>query len=213
MAPPLVGELGDALGAQNVAANINAPAVVVTKAGNGNVDSADRFISCGSKCTAFYSMGTPVTLSAKPGSGSVFSGWGGACGGNEPTCSVMVNDALNVTAAFVVAPAPAPAPGGGGGGGGGVVAPGNFTLKVSVSNSGTITSDVGGINCGLACSATVAAGAVVVLTATPPAGKTFTGWSGACLRKRTSANSRSAIPRGREQLRPFRALVTKNQHS
>jgi uncharacterized repeat protein (TIGR02543 family) len=51
---------------------------------------------------------------------------------------------------------------------------------VGISNKGTVTSNIGGINCPGTCSAKVPQGSVVVLTATPPAGLTFLGWTGAC---------------------------------
>jgi hypothetical protein len=47
------------------------------------------------------------------------------------------------------------------------------------AGSGTVTSSPAGISCPATCSAKLAPGAVV-LTATPAAGSTFTGWSGAC---------------------------------
>jgi Divergent InlB B-repeat domain len=43
-----------------------------------------------------------------------------------------------------------------------------------------ISGNIGGINCGNACSAALASGTVVTLTAIAPAGKTFSAWSGAC---------------------------------
>jgi hypothetical protein len=62
----------------------------------------------------------------------------------------------------------------------GVTAP-TRTLTVSKTGSGTgrVTSDVGGIDCGSTCSATVPAGTVVTLTATPGVRSSFGGWSGA----------------------------------
>jgi len=36
------------------------------------------------------------------------------------------------------------------------------------------------LNCGNACSAKFDQGTIVTLTATPPAGKAFTNWAGAC---------------------------------
>jgi hypothetical protein len=143
------------------AANVNVPSIVVASSGNGSVSSADKVISCGNKCAATYTLGTIVTLAASPGSGSVFGGWGGACTGNQSTCSVVVNDAMNVSAIFLS----------------------QFTLSVGKSNSGTVTSTPGNdrtINCGSTCSAKFTQGAEVTLTATPPAGKQFLNWSGAC---------------------------------
>jgi hypothetical protein len=153
---PQDGELGDFIGAQMTAANVGVPAVTVTKTGNGNVNSSDKFISCGSKCSASYNMNSSVTLVASPASGSVFTGWGGACSGTQLTCAVSVNDALNVTASF---------------------AP-QFTLSIGRGGSGTVTG--AGLDCGKVCSAKFTQGSIVTLTATPAAGLKFTGWGGAC---------------------------------
>ena len=169
---PGPGELGDAIGAQNVAANLDVNALTVSLVGGGSVSSADKVIICGSKCYGVYNPGSIVSLSAKPNSGSAFALWGGACAGNAPTCTVALNAESSVTATFVALP------GGGGGGGGGV--PASFSLAVSLGNPGTVTSTPSGINCGAVCSATYAAGSAVSLSATPLPGLAFTGWSGAC---------------------------------
>ncbi len=57
-----------------------------------------------------------------------------------------------------------------------------YALNVTTGGTGggTVTSSVGGINCGSTCSATLASGTAVTLTATPASGSTFAGWSGAC---------------------------------
>jgi Divergent InlB B-repeat domain len=166
------GELGELISAQMTAANVQADSVTVTKTGLGNVDSADKRISCGNKCVAPYIADTVVTLTAKAASGSVFSGWIGACTGASATCTVAANGHVDVGATFTAAPA-----GGGGGGGGSTV---QFTLSIGRSNKGTVTSAPAGINCGSACSAKFASGAVITITATPPAGLAFLGWSGGC---------------------------------
>jgi uncharacterized repeat protein (TIGR02543 family) len=59
---------------------------------------------------------------------------------------------------------------------------GNYLLSVSVSGtgSGVVTSPNNAISCPSTCSASFASGASVVLTATPAAGSTFAGWTGAC---------------------------------
>ncbi|MFL5737339.1 MAG: InlB B-repeat-containing protein [Actinomycetota bacterium] len=60
---------------------------------------------------------------------------------------------------------------------------GTWSLSVAKSGSGggTVASDVQpGISCGATCSYDFASGATVTLTATPAAGSTFMGWSGAC---------------------------------
>ena len=67
-------------------------------------------------------------------------------------------------------------------------AAGPFTIAASTTGtaSGTVTSDVSGINCatngpgGGGCIASFAAGSTVTLTATPDSGAPFVGWVGAC---------------------------------
>ena len=172
---PGPGELGDAIGAQNVAANLDVNALSVTVAGGGSVSSSDKVFSCGNKCYGVYNPGTTVTLTAKANSGSTFSGWSGACAGANATCTVTLNAESAVTATFVAVVA-----GGGGGGGGGVGGGGTYKLSIGRSNAGIVTSDPLGITCGSTCSAKFTAGSIVTLTATPPAGKTFVGWGGAC---------------------------------
>jgi len=48
------------------------------------------------------------------------------------------------------------------------------------TGTGTVTSTPAGINCGETCSYNYNAGTSVTLTATPEAGSTFSGWTGAC---------------------------------
>jgi uncharacterized repeat protein (TIGR02543 family) len=59
-------------------------------------------ISCGSTCTANVVQGGSVTLTAVPGTGSMLSSWGGACSGTSTTCTVTMDAAKSVTAAFIV---------------------------------------------------------------------------------------------------------------
>lgn len=53
------------------------------------------------------------------------------------------------------------------------------TISPAGNGSGTVTSNVGGINCGQTCTSTpLAEGTSVILTAAPATGSTFGGWSG-----------------------------------
>jgi Divergent InlB B-repeat domain len=58
--------------------------------------------------------------------------------------------------------------------------PVNYTLSVSVSGNGTVTSSPPGISCPSVCTMNYASGTPAMLTATPTAGATFNGWGGAC---------------------------------
>ena len=139
--------------------------VNVFGAGSGIVTSADGGISCASgtglDCAEGYAAGTNVTLTATPEQWSVFGGWDGACAafGSNLSCSITVDANALVRATFNVQ---------------------TFNLTVTNASGGTVTSNVGGINCGVACSAVLVATTPVDLTATPAPGYRFDGWSGAC---------------------------------
>ena len=55
-----------------------------------------------------------------------------------------------------------------------------LTVTKTGSDSGTVTSNVGAINCGAICTDTYADGTPITLTAAPAAGSQFTGWLGPC---------------------------------
>lgn len=67
--------------------------------GVGTVMSSPAGISCGSTCSAIFSSGSSVTLTASPSAGSSFGGWGGACSGTG-SCIVSMTAARSVTATF-----------------------------------------------------------------------------------------------------------------
>jgi hypothetical protein len=56
----------------------------------------------------------------------------------------------------------------------------NLSVAKTGSGNGTVTSNPAGINCGADCLQSYTAGTVVTLAATPAAGSSFSGWSGAC---------------------------------
>jgi subtilisin family serine protease len=76
--------------------------VTVTRRGSGagTVTSGDGKINCGATCSASYTSGSGVTLTAFAGAGATFKQWGGACGGASPTCNLNVSTNLPVTATF-----------------------------------------------------------------------------------------------------------------
>jgi List-Bact-rpt repeat protein len=74
--------------------------LTVNKQGPGTVSSSPGGISCGSLCSASYSDGTVITLTAVPGNNATFTGWnGGGCSGAS-TCKVTLKANTSVTASF-----------------------------------------------------------------------------------------------------------------
>ena len=69
---------------------------------NGRITAAG--ISCGSghvSCSASFGAPTRVTLTATPDAGYVFAGWGGTCGGSQPTLNLHVNSQRRCKASFL----------------------------------------------------------------------------------------------------------------
>jgi uncharacterized protein (DUF2141 family) len=128
--------------------------------GAGTVTSSPAGIDCGSACSASFSSGAVVTLTASPGTGSIFTGWSGACTGTA-TCTVTMTAAQSVMASF-----------------GTGTSGSTLTVLKAGTGSGTVTGS--GISCGSTCSATYQAGASVTLTAAAASGSTFAGWSSTC---------------------------------
>jgi hypothetical protein len=135
----------------------------IIKTGTGLGTVAGGPINCGATCSATTSG--IVTLTATPTTGSTFTGWSGACSGTGP-CTVAMTAARTVTANFNLL---------------------QYTVTVANPGGGTITSNVGGINCGTGgsvCSATLNHGVTVILSAAVAPGSTapaaFGGFSGAC---------------------------------
>jgi trimeric autotransporter adhesin len=132
--------------------------LTVTVTGSGTVTSSPAGIACPGTCSASFTSGTAVTLTAAAAMGYKFTGWSGACSGTG-ACVVTMNSAENVTAIFTSEPAQ--------------------TLTVTVSGSGTVTSMPSGISCPGTCSNSFAYGTTVTLSASDH-GFDLTDWSGAC---------------------------------
>ena len=125
--------------------------------GSGSVSGA---IKCPGACTDTFPAGSPVTLTALAGEGSVFVRWRGvSCESGDQeveSCTVTVGGEMTAIAVFE---------------------PG-VALTVRTGGGGTITSDPTGINCRETCSVDFAQGADVTLRAVPDEGWEFAGWGG-----------------------------------
>ena len=69
--------------------------------GSGRITSSPRGIRCPKTCSHKYAFRTSVTLKAKPGRGSSFAGWSGACHGRSK-CRLKVTGPLTATAKFTL---------------------------------------------------------------------------------------------------------------
>ena len=151
--------------ATSVTATFTAPTftLTVTKSGNGSgtVTSSPAGINCGTTCSASYTSGTSVTLTAASSGGSIFGGWTGSCTGTAATCTVAMSAARSATATFSLPSFP-------------------LTVTRAGTGNGTVTSSPAGIDCGATCSSSFISGTMVTLTPAPAGNSLFAGWSGAC---------------------------------
>jgi hypothetical protein len=99
---------------------------------------------------------------------------------NSTQLTAAITAADLATAGIVPVTVVNPAPGGGPSNAVNFTINPAFTLTVSRSGNGTVTSTPVGIQCGSDCTQPYASGTTVTLTATPANNFTFVGWGGAC---------------------------------
>jgi len=104
-----------------------------------------------------YTHGTIVNATALANTGSTFSNWGGCDLVVGTDCNITMNSAKNITATFTL---------------------NTYLLNIIKVGLGSVTSSLGGINCGPSCTKDFNFGDVVTLTAISSTGYLFTGWSG-----------------------------------
>ncbi|MFZ6031212.1 MAG: InlB B-repeat-containing protein [Chloroflexota bacterium] len=136
-----------------------APMLVANIAGNGGgtVVSDPAGIDCTEDCTAAFTPGAQVTLTATPAADSEFTGWAGACSGME-ACAVTMDTAQYVVATFQLLRYP-------------------LTVVTDGNAEGLVTSIPAGIDCGITCTAEFYVGTDVMLTAVPADAGVYVNWS------------------------------------
>ena len=155
---------GSATSTSNFTVTIPTVPLSVSKAGNGQgtVTSTSNRPPVGTS----YEVGTVVTLTATPATGSDFTSWSGCDSVSGAICTVTMNAPRSVTATFTLQ---------------------TFPLTVSKSNlltgDGTVTStsspaSPNQISCGSNCSVRFNYGTVVTLQASPAFLSIFNGWTG-----------------------------------
>lgn len=144
--------------------------VDVSVVGSGSVvstsSSIDDAIDCPGTCSASFDTAEdlPVTLTATAGEGYNFAGWGGSGDCSEGILTVATD--ANCIAVFTEAEDPGD--------------PVTISVNLAGDGGGSVTSDVGSIDCPSAsCSEVFVFGTRVVLSPEPDGSSTFGGWSGA----------------------------------
>src|SRR5438445_93801 len=144
------------------------------KAGNGggtitstSNPSNPTQINCGNTCSSAYPLGTVVTLTATPATGSNVTNWVGCDSVSGAVCTATVSAAQSVTATFTLQ---------------------RFLVTVTKSSplgvgNGTLTSTSSPasptqIDCGPTCAVSFDFGTVVTLTVAPDVLAIFNGWDG-----------------------------------
>jgi hypothetical protein len=135
-----------------------------TGSGIGTVTSDPSGSDCGDTCSASFTDGTAVILTATPPYGSAVKSWAGCASSSGNKCTVIVKSAKSVKVTFALAK------------------PVKLTVTKTRQNKGhgPVTSTDQKIACGADYSESYFLGTPVVLSATPAAGFLFLGWSEPC---------------------------------
>jgi len=144
------------------------PVVAVTIVGSGRVVVQPVDVECLASCSVPVDVG-PVGIDAFADSGWHFVRWENLCSGDDASgnCNPEVTANVAITAVFARDP--------------------TLTVVRGGNGSGSVSSDLGGIGCPSACSASFAPGRTITLTATASSGSTFAGWGGPCVGTSTCA--------------------------
>lgn len=168
--------------------------VTKTGSGTGTLTSAPAGIDCGRDCTQAYGADTMVVLTAAPAANTQNPVWTGCDSMTATTCTVNVNGVKNVTAQFDLNP------------------PQTLTVNKTGTGAaaGVVTGSPAGINCGATCAFGYPGGQTVVLTANPPVGTVFTGFTGCDSSTATTCTVTMALAMGRAVTANFTTVPIRN---
>lgn len=139
--------------------------VTMSGQGSGRVTASFGDLDCPTRCSAPYAPGAMVTLNAAPAQGSRFQGWSGDCSGTQPTCSLRLDRAINVSASFE--------PSGG-------TSRWPVTVTVSGIASPAIESEPAGLDCPGTCRIDVDHGQQLIIRVRSELRPAFRGFTGDC---------------------------------
>lgn len=136
----------------------------VNKHGGGTGDvTSDGDLDCGMTCTVTLTQGDTINLSAVPGTGMLFEGWGGDCTG-AADCVITADADKTVDATFDVSEL--------------------VNVTFTGPGDGGVSSDPVGLSCddinSAGCSATYPMGTTLTLTAIELNQGIFNQWGGDC---------------------------------
>ena len=170
--------VGLLLAAPASAGSLADPQLTVKVKGQGHVTGGDGesfTIDCPGDCETSSEGSFEITLTATPDPGWRFEGWGGACSGRDPQCTVVVDEDRKVTATFEPEEEQPTHPSGPTN-----EEPDTFGLGVSIIGAGSVASSPGGIDCGGDCSEAYPEHTMVGLFPMPAPGSQFVSWGGDC---------------------------------
>ena len=127
--------------------------------GSGSVTSNPSGISCGSDCSQDYPLGTEVTLTATPDSGSTFAGWSGIADCADGVVELSAD--VTCTASFEEE----------------TTSQATLTVRKTGTGRARIVSDPNGIGCGSTCSAVFDVGTEISLEVRPRGNTRFHGFT------------------------------------
>lgn len=142
----------------------------VSVVGNGdgivNINPPDS--DCTNNCSKNYPAGSTVVLTASPVQNSTFAGWAGDCFGTSESCTVTMDKARSAQATFTTE------------------IPEQYVLTLTKygNGSGSVNSNIGGIECDTSCTKDTGnynVNSQIILTANADISNSyFAGWLGAC---------------------------------
>jgi hypothetical protein len=132
--------------------------LTVNKLDSGLIQSEDKNIDCGTRCTYWYPQQTKVILTATAVPGRYFKTWEGNCNTTNPRCEIKMESNVSLTAIFVP----------------------KYQISIVIQGDGDILQDGQQVLCNKICYPKVLGRTRTVITQRPRIGYRFDRWEDAC---------------------------------